>query len=90
MAFPWECKRRKEDATNYFMPTLYASHNTVIRGVRYITFSAFHGEKSSAFHGEKSIFDKVEELIVGDKSLSHFHKEEEEHSVSYGMDKEEE
>ena len=32
--------------------------------------------------------DKVEELIVGDKSLSHFHKEEEEHSVSYGMDKE--
>ena len=51
------------------MPTLYASHNTVIRGVRYITFSAFHGEKS--------IFDKVEELIVGDKSLSHFHKEEE-------------
>ena len=59
------------------MPTLYASHNTVIRGVRYITFSAFHGEKS-----------KVEELIVGDKSLSHFHKEEEEHSVSYGMDKE--
>lgn len=80
MAFPWECKRRKEDATNYFMPTLFASHNTVIRGVRYITFSAFHGEKS--------IFDKVEELIVGDKSLSHFHKEEEEHSVSYGMDKE--
>ena len=66
------------------MPTLYASHNTVIRGVRYITFSAFHGEKSR----EKSIFDKVEELIVGDKSLSHFHKEEEEHSVSYGMDKE--
>lgn len=64
------------------MPTMYTSHNTVIRGVRYITLSAFHGEKS--------IFDKVEELIVGDKSLSHFHKDEEEHSLGYGMDKKEE
>lgn len=63
------------------MPTLYTSHNTVIRGVRYITLSAFRGEKS--------IFDKVGELIAGDEALSSFHKEEEEHSVSYDMDKEE-
>lgn len=79
MAFPWECKRRKEDATNYFMPTLYTSHNTIIRGVRYITLSSFHGEKS--------VFEKVGELIAGDESLFHFHKDEGEHSVGYGMDK---
>lgn len=64
------------------MPTLYASHNTVIRGVRYITFSAFHGEKS--------VFEKVGELIIRDESLSHFHKDEEEHWLGYGMDKKEE
>lgn len=63
------------------MPTLYTSHNTVIRGVRYITLSTFRGEKS--------IFNKVGELIAGDKALSSFHKEEEEHSVSCDMDKEE-
>lgn len=62
------------------MPTLFTSHDTVIRGVRYITLSSFHGEKS--------VFEKVGELIIGDESLSHFHKEEDEHSVSYGMDKE--
>ena len=37
------------------MPTLYTSHNTIIRGVRYITLSSFHGEKS--------VFEKVGELI---------------------------
>ena len=64
------------------MPTMYTSHNTVIRCVRYITLSSFHGEKSG--------FEKVGELIIGDESLSHFHKDEEEHSLGYGMDKKEE
>lgn len=78
----WECNEERRALTNLLMPTMYTRHDTVIRGVRYITFSAFRGEKS--------IFDKVGELIVGDESLSHLHKEEEEHSVSYGMDKERE
>lgn len=54
----------------------------MIRGVRYITLSSFHGEKS--------VFEKVGELIIGDESLSHFHKDEEEHWLGYGMDKKEE